>query len=132
MKRTGFFRRWSPLKRGAPPKRHKRLNPINRKRRARAREAAFGPQADLCRSLPCACCGAEPGALCRVDPHHEPTRARGGLDPDTCPLCWRCHHLRHHLGLAEFEKRTGCDVFAAVDRARELLARGAMSRGSNR
>ncbi len=90
MKRT-------PLKRGGPLRRKARIRPRNEERAAERRAKDFGPQAEHCRSLPCAACCAQEGleaashlaAMVRADPdnafnfrrsdpHHEPPRGAGG------------------------------------------------------
>lgn len=64
----------------------------------RRRAAQCGPQAQLCRTLSCACgCGRGP-----CEAHHEPPRSRGGLDSDTVPLWWECHARRHRTTARKF------------------------------
>src|SRR5690606_21200204 len=73
-------------------------------KRDRNREQQFGPQADMCRHLPCCVCypelyDEEMRALehytpWRVsDPHHSPTVGAGGKDRDTSPCCHEHHRL---------------------------------------
>lgn len=82
------------------------------------RKRQFGEQAARCRKAPCACCGAKG----RSEPNHWPTRANGGLDADTMPLCGGpggCHEAFHAAGSPEaFLERTGCDVIAAIQAMR--------------
>lgn len=58
------------------------------------RKEQFGPQADLCRQLPCCACGAKPPS----EPDHVRSRGAGGTDEDTVPMCRTCHDLRHAFG----------------------------------
>jgi hypothetical protein len=74
-------------------KRRTPLAPVGRAAREKAGTdgAAFGPQSEACRTLPCAVCGVDGPS----DPHHEPLRSLGGTDRDTVPLCRACHSRRH-------------------------------------
>lgn len=105
MKRT-------PMKPGKPPSRKSRLTrktrvkPKNAKRAAKRKAEAFGPQAELCRTLPCCVCGLEPYGDRYTHPHHEGhSRGAGGKDEECIPLCWACHQLRHSKGYGTFWKR---------------------------
>lgn len=86
----------------------------------------FGPQAALCRTEPCAGCGAPPPC----DPDHVITRGAGGLDEDTAPLCRVCHIERHALGVSTFEARASArlgrkvDLLAVASFMRHLALRG--------
>ncbi len=91
-------------------RRGKEMRRRNVARAAKRHALCFGPQAELCRSSPCVACGWV-GAS---DPHHEPPRSRGGVDQDTVALCRRCHEMRHTLGRAAFEMRTGIDLSSCV------------------
>lgn len=83
------------MKRSAPLQRKTRLKPVNSKRRAKRQAEAFGPQADLCRTLCCAFCGAEPPS----DPMHVMSRGAGGKDRgNVVPGCSHCHGNQHQLG----------------------------------
>jgi hypothetical protein len=98
----------------------------NAKRSAVAKAVAFGVQAGLCRTLPCCACGAAP----RSQAHHEPPRGMGGArgkDSETVPLCAGCHRLRHDVGLLEFTRRTGVDLFAVRAAMRSRVAGGSLS-----
>jgi hypothetical protein len=112
MKRSAIKSK-TPLRAKSQPARKAPLKKVNRKRAARRRAEDFGPQAELCRRLPCCSCDAmlfrtvlarrRPGwPFDPVDPHHEPTRARGGKDHDTLPLCRPCHRRRHDRGPKTF------------------------------
>lgn len=103
--RTGRLRVKKPLGRA------KRLRPMNQKRSAERRAAAFGEQAQRCRESACLVCGSRP-----CDVHHEPTRARGGIDKDTVPLCREHHDERHRIGRPAFEKKYGLDLRAEAER----------------
>lgn len=105
LRRTGGLKRGGSLKRTRMPRQ-------NKERAAELRAVQFGRQADWCRTAECCV------PVCRVqgcDPHHEPTRARGGIDKDTVPLC-RVHHDERHAGIKTFETRYGIDL--------EEIARG--------
>lgn len=98
--------RRTPLRRRAPLACRCRLRPRSSKpSAARRRKAQDGPQAALCRTLPCACgCGRGPS-----EAHHEPTRARGGKDEHTVPLWWECHARRHRTTARAFWASCGRD-----------------------
>jgi hypothetical protein len=113
MKRTPMPRRSEPMKRRAPVKRE------NRKRAGQRKAKAFGPQAALCRTLPCCVCGFFAG---RSDPHHEPPRSRGGLDADCVPLCRHHHDRRHQDGPLRFWQRAGVHWRAVRDDMRRRVA----------
>ena len=113
--------RRTPLRRGKPLARKTAMRRV-RHDRIRARRAnAFGRQAELCRRTRCCV------PMCRetcCEAHHEPTRARGGLDRDTLPLCFRHHYERHHLGRITFESRYGVDLLREAARMRGLINLG--------
>lgn len=83
-----------------------RLKSVNKARRAKRLAENFGPQAILCRLLPCFACGV--GAPC--DPDHHPTRAAGGKDHNTAPLCRRCHDKRGSVGVVTFQRQWLIDL----------------------
>lgn len=112
MKRT-------PLKRGKPMKRRVRLRAVNWARLKARRAACFGPQAALCRSMPCLACWATP-----CDPHHVLSRGAGGLDCHCVPLCRKHHSQFHSLGRLGFEQAWGVDLFHEAARLAETVARG--------
>jgi hypothetical protein len=99
--------------------------PLNRvgPKRAEKRSRQFGEQAERCSkpTTPCACCGIKGFSV----PHHWPTRANGGLDEDTMPLCDGfgsnfCHDAFHNAGSPEaFKESHGCDVLAAIQAMRK-------------
>ena len=106
MKRTALKRK-TGLKRGGDLKRKSRLNPVNRKRKARLYERNFGDHAEWIRQMPCAITGAPPPN----DPHHTKRRGMGGCGGDKrhlVPLCrfWneeleRNHYPEHEEMLSE-------------------------------
>ncbi len=116
---TGKCWKHRPRKRLA---RKKRLNPVNRKRKAAKHAERFGPQAQLCREMLCFACGQEQG-----EPHHWPTVARGGTDRDTVSLGKLCHTMGgrprafHATPLAEWEAFHGADIEAEKLRMREIV-----------
>lgn len=117
------------MKRRRPLKRRKPVKPVNEKRRAARRTAAFSIQAEVCRLLPCSACGYPPPS----EPAHALSRGAGGKDADVVPLCgthirWSrayderadregCHEKQHREGIRTFEARVGIDL---TERARWL------------
>jgi hypothetical protein len=97
--RRAPLKRGAPLRRAAPPKRRAKLRQRSASSSARRRRAAQdGPQAALCRTLPCSCgCGRGPSQA-----HHEPPKSCGGKDRHTVPLWWECHRRRHRIGARAF------------------------------
>lgn len=100
-----------------------RINPVNRKRRAAMKKKRDGPQAALCRTLPCAVCHRGP-----AEPHHYPTVANGGTDADTGPLC-RDHHTLggmpeafHSTPLADWEAHHDIVWAEVIESMRMLVA----------
>lgn len=84
-------------------KRKTPLRQINPERRAKRKAEQFGPQAKLCRRLPCAACGR----LGPSDPAHVISRGAGGGDRgNVIPLCKSdprtgyvgCHDDQHRGG----------------------------------
>lgn len=105
----------------------------------RRRELQDGEQAALVQRLPCCSCRRADFdlALARLAPailtgaadllpiseaHHEPTRAAGGTDRDTLPLCTECHRRRHDTGRRTFWGRAGVDPLVISDRIRAIVA----------
>lgn len=120
MKRSPL-KRTTPLRNTKPLARKTRMRKVRHDRIRARRAVAFGKQAELCRRT--RCCVPQ----CRetdCEPHHEPTRARGGLDADTCPLCFKHHHERHWLGRITFESRYGISLLQETARMRGLVALG--------
>lgn len=109
----------NPEKLRAWRQRSKPLAQRNQRRLAKLRKKQFGPQAALCRTLPCCACGAPPPS----DPHHHVTRGSGrGLDKHTVPLCRECHDRLDSWGCGQktFQREWGID-FAVI--AAELQGR---------
>jgi len=105
LRRTGFLPRRTPLR------------AVNHERRAKVRAVTFGPQAELCRSLPCCVCGAPPPS----DPHHVLPRGAGGVDSDCVAIC-RMHHSEWHaIGPVAFDAKYGTDLRAEASRLADRL-----------
>jgi len=121
VKRTTLHRR-TPLRSGAGPTRRKPLPRVNRRRRAQRHALQFGPQAALCRRLPC----CVPGCHRRAEPHHDPSRAAGGTDQDAGPVC-RLHHTAgpqavHRLGRETWQRVHGVSWSVVIADTRRRLA----------
>lgn len=104
--RRAALARGGQLRRSGAPPRRARLRPrSSRPSAVRRRKAQDGPQAALCRTLPCGCgCGRGPS-----EAHHEPPRSRGGKDEDAVPLVRECHEERHRTTAAKFWEGRGRD-----------------------
>jgi hypothetical protein len=120
MKRSAIVRKTSMPRSSKPLARTTKLAPLNRKRMAKRTTLHFGAQAALCRQMPCSSCGSSAPSQA----HHEPSRAAGGTDTDTVPLCATCHHLRHWMGRATFWSKSGADPEQIKSSLREMVARG--------
>jgi hypothetical protein len=123
------LQRKTPLAKGPGPKhtvplRDAPLRPKSKDtKKAVAKHAEeFGPQAALCRTLPCHFCfpalyAEDLEALLyqserRIsDPHHSPTVGAGGKDKDTSPACPDHHKRLDSPGWSEkrLEAETGTD-----------------------
>jgi len=98
-------------------KRRKPMRRYNRERRRRLNAEAFGPQAELARSLPCLACGRRPPS----DPAHVRSRGSGGRDRgNVVGLCRPCHVRQGTLGVRGFERVTGLDLRAEALRLEAL------------
>lgn len=51
-----------------------------------------------------------------IEVHHVTSRARGGHDRDTVPLCRDAHREYHQLGRIRFAEKWGLDVVALAKR----------------
>jgi hypothetical protein len=110
MKRSGPPRRKTPMARTG------RLRPRNEKRARERREIAFGPQAELCRTLGCCVCGRVP-----AEPHHLKSRGAGGDDSWCIPLCRVCHYLFHLRGAVTFWKDYRMDPEVVLAQIRRMV-----------
>lgn len=96
--------------RSAPMQRRTPLRARNPKRAKKRHAQNFGPQASLCRKLQCPVCvklGEQ--QIGESVPHHDPTRAAGGTDRDTMPMCAIHHGDVHVCGRETFWTRVGLD-----------------------
>jgi hypothetical protein len=132
------MKRKTPMRRGRP------LARVNKERAAKRRAECFGPQAELCRVMPCLVCNDIGSGTARriafslatgwprlwplADPHHEPPRSIGGKDGDTVPLCREHHTERHTIGRSAFERLHGVDLRAVAKAIRESVAKAAECR----
>lgn len=94
---------------------------MNRKRRAKLHARNYGPQADLCRTLPCCSCGAPPPS----EASHVKARGMGGCNSDdsfNAPQCRRCHDALGNEGAISFWRRVGVDPLAVIERLRAVVA----------
>lgn len=116
-------------------KHRRRKDPIPQRneKRMRARfKRTHGPQAALCRELPCWACGV-PG---KSEAHHWPTVARGGTDADTLPLCPDCHTLGgyprafHSTPVTEWEGHHGVSVEIGIRMTRAAVAKTSTGDGA--
>lgn len=120
--RTTELQRRTPITTRTP------IKPQNRKRLARLKARAYGPQAALCWNMPCAACDqlGEPQRS-RTVAAHLSARGMGGVkgdDTDNVPLCAHKHHpmLDDRCGSPEaFEAATGVDLVAVRDRLRAIV-----------
>lgn len=94
-----------------------RIRPKNPERAAKARAEDFGDQAELCRLMRCTGCGLAPCV-----PAHNPSRAAGGKDKDTAPLCDRCHRRQHDHGVRTYQREKGVDLLLTAAFLRVVVA----------
>lgn len=92
-----------------PLKRKSRVNPVNKERRTRVRAETFGPQAALCRTLPCCVCRRPAPS----DPAHVRSRGAGGKDRgNVTPLCRYHHDEEGRVGILTFQAKHRIDLWA--------------------
>ena len=85
--RGDLERRRTPKAKGQGLRRGKPMKRVNKPRKEKMLAECFGAQSRLCRLAPCAFCNRPAPS----EPHHWPTRANGGKDRDTLPVCRPCH-----------------------------------------
>lgn len=158
LKRSGFERfnddgspRWKLDRKAKMPKRRKgpRLVKLADGTKARKKDLEDGPQAALCRRLPCVVCFvtgiargwdecglrtfrwlAETGGRdyysSHAQAHHEEhTRGSGrGRDEHCLPACERHHTERHTMPREKFEAKYGIDLLAVVRILQRAVALG--------
>lgn len=109
-----------PIERALPrPKKPPQpMKKRNEARMAKRNAESFGEQAALCRRRPC----LVPGCRNRPSvPHHTRTRAAGGKDDCTVPLCFDHHSFAHDHGNSALEEKHGVSLEAeAAKLAAEL------------
>lgn len=99
------------MKRRTPLRRRVPVKPVNRERRAERLETAYGPQAKLCRELPCCACGRRAPS----EPAHVRSRGAGGKDRgNVLPLCRTHHGDQHTMGWKRFAEERDLDVPALL------------------
>lgn len=99
-------------------RRTSRVNPVNKERRARVNATTFGPQAVLCRTLPCCVCH-RPGPS---DPAHVRSRGAGGKDrANVVPMCRFHHSEQGAIGIRTFQAKYGISM-EAIAAALEKVA----------
>lgn len=97
------------------------LRSVNPARRARLNRAAFGPQARLCRKLPCCVCNKRPPS----DPAHVVSRGAGGRDlGNIVPLCRRHHNEQGARGIKTFQSEHAIDLAAIARELAEKVRHG--------
>lgn len=128
MKRGGPLKRKTPmkrsgggLKRGGPLKRETRIKPLNAPRLEARNAVKFGDLAAFVRTMPCACCGADPPSqACHVRTRgsgggqtHIPDMSTMEVRGNLVGLCGFCHTMQ------DVKIRDGFDMQAAADAAYE-------------
>lgn len=135
----------SPLGRRTPLRRHTRINPVNRKRKAERFARDYGERGEAVRAMACLAETAirtefrgmttldqlaDAGrrwTRCRgpVVAAHVRSRGAGGDRRSLVPLCQGHHDEQHHVGVKRFAERYRLDLEGEAERvASELDARG--------
>ena len=106
-----------------PLRARKRLNPVNRERRATLSEIQYGPEEFTTWLHRLQCC--VPGCEARdIEQAHVVSKGAGGTWEDTVPMCRDHHREQHAMGFLTFERKYGCDLRAiAAQVQREWKAR---------
>ena len=142
MRRGGQIKRQAPIARGAPPKRSGKPKAVNRARKQRNHERAYGEKRDWVVTLPCLICGYSP-----CDPAHVGTAGAGmkAGSERLVPLCsphvvgrwvgrvevpvpFEGHHRESHRGIKTFQRKFGIDLKEEAERI-ERLWQNHLSRG---
>ncbi len=122
------------MKRGGYLKRTKRVNPVNRKRKALRFRIAFlsAERVQFVKAQACAVVGfrlppvvgfpvQRPVCMGQIECAHVRNRGNGGTWREIVPLCHRHHTEQHAVGVQTFHRLYGLDL-AAI--AAELAMRG--------
>lgn len=93
----------TPLARKFPMNRGGRVKPVNRGRKAKNHERAFGGEDRLAFVQSLGCVAIEGGRQCLVSPSENCHVRNGGMSrkadaKDTIPMCKRHHRLQHAKG----------------------------------
>jgi hypothetical protein len=123
MLRRSPLTRSTPLHRGEPLRRNVAVKRRNARRLKRIRSVQFGAQAALCRTLPCCVCTQlRTAQQFPTEAHHWPTRARGGQDCDTGPVCSAHHQELHVVGHDRYFVDLGLSWVGVIERMRRMVA----------
>lgn len=105
--------------------RHKRMRPVNRKRRVELYARNFGDRAEIVRAMPCIAAGRGSECWGPVEAAHVRSRGAGGNRRDLVPLCSAHHRRQHQQGVETFSLRHHLDLAAEASRiAADLDERG--------
>ena len=108
-------------------RRQKRVNPINRNRKARefVRTYHSKERCAFISSLPCCACGGS-GSENAHGPDSDAGMGRKGGYKSILPLCGPgysgCHATLHRIGVESFERASGLDLRAEAARVEERWA----------
>ncbi len=103
----------SPMPSRKTPLRSKvRVNPVNRKRRAKEQPRQFGDLAAFVRGLPCLVCKRTPSQAAHVKGRRNHGAWLDNGDGNIAPLCADCHRLQHSIGIVSFQEKHGIDLAA--------------------
>lgn len=107
-------RKRTPKAKGQGLARSKRVNPINRERKAKLSAQNFGPCSRMARLSPCVV------KTCKRLPPHEPAHVRsrgaGGQDfANVVSMCTPHHREQHDSGIQSFQARYGLDLEAEAN-----------------
>lgn len=105
-------RRWrqGAAKKYAQEAERKPVNPVNRDRRRRLSEEAFGEYADKIR----ACFCVVPGCPEPSEAAHFKSRGAGGKARHLFPCCSAHHREQHDLGIETWQRKYGLDLAAVT------------------
>ena len=95
------------MKRTRMKPRAKPIKPVNRKRKQKRSDEAFGSQErrDWMHTFGCVVCHHKP-----IEIAHVKSRGAGGTADDTVPLCREHHTEQHAVGIVTFQERYDIDL----------------------
>lgn len=102
--------------------RRKRINPVNKKRKAKRFALNYGSEARVIaiNEMPCLCAGKHPACAGPTQNAHRVSKAHRGDWRHVLNLSAGCHRWQGDHGFDAWELAAGLELGAAAERAAEL------------